>query len=115
MAAPQEVPVVELPPVSAAGDEHESEPEVFIYATKAGDMIELPLDFKKPDFVNSADDREWLWEQRRHPFHVQMWMWLDRAEVSTTVQRSIVRLALEEQFDLFNKWFQAAQDTTPQE
>src|SRR5215472_11861170 len=102
MAAPQEIPVVEPPPTGGL--------DVFTYTTKAGEAIELPLDFDRPDFVNSADDREWLWEQRRHPFHVQMWMWLDRAKVPETVQRQIVRLALEEQFDVFNQWFKEAQD-----
>lgn len=74
--------------------------ELFKYKSKGGEIIELPLEFVKPDKL-------WLWELKDQPFLSQTWAWLDRAGVPKDVQRQCVSLPDDEYMDMFTDWFKA--------
>jgi hypothetical protein len=74
--------------------------KLWTYKSKGGEIIELPLEFIKPDKL-------WLWELKDLPFLSQTWAWLDRANVPKPVQRLCVSLPDDEYMDMFTEWFKA--------
>lgn len=74
--------------------------KLWTYKSKAGETIELPLEFDKPDKL-------WLWELKDQPFLSQTWAWLERAGVPRDVQRQCVSLPDDEYMDMFSDWFSA--------
>jgi hypothetical protein len=74
--------------------------KLWTYKSKRGEIIELPLEFNKPDKL-------WLWELKDQPFLTQTWAWLERAGVPKDIQRQCVSLPDDEYMDMFSDWFSA--------